>query len=217
VRSESPGAGSSRISLLSLVLSLIKILRTYICSSLDAFKRQQVIDEYKARLLQRITNFVEGGMHNIPTVVEDVPVVAMHSDMGPHNVILSPTTPTDIMAIIDWEFVASAPYASLYRVIEMLFREPASNGFGAEYAHASELRDAFWSAIPEWKKWNENEAPSVFLEWFRFGLFMKVEWRPDGLDEEEKEAYWGENVRVVEGLLRKYGSAHGASQDKLGH
>jgi hypothetical protein len=178
-------------------------VRAYICSSLDAFKRQQGIDEYKARFLQRVTNFVEGGMHNIPTIVEDVPVVPMHSDMSPHNVILSPTTPTDIVAIIDWEFVASAPYASLYRVIEMLFREPASNGFGAEYAHASELRDAFWSTIPEWKKWNENEATSVFLEWFRFGLFMKAEWRPGGLDGEEKEACWGENVGVVGGAFEE--------------
>ncbi|KUJ14302.1 uncharacterized protein LY89DRAFT_686780 [Mollisia scopiformis] len=186
-------------------------LRAYIYSSLDALKRQQGIDEYKERFLQRITDFVEGGMHNIPMIVEDVPIVAMHSDMGPHNVILSPTTPTDIMAIIDWEFVASAPYASLHQVIEMLFREPASNGFGAEYAHADELRNTFWGAIPEWKKWNESEATRVFLEWFRFGLFMKAEWRPDGLDEEEKEAYWEENVRVVEGLLRKYGSAHRAS------
>jgi hypothetical protein len=186
-------------------------LRAYIYSSLDALKRQQGIDEYKERFLQRVTDFVEGGMHNIPIIVEDVPIVAMHSDMGPHNVILSPTTPTDIMAIIDWEFVASAPYASLHQVIEMLFREPASNGFGAEYAHADELRNTFWGAIPEWKKWNESEATRVFLEWFRFGLFMKAEWRPDGLDEEEKEAYWKENVRVVEGLLRKYGSAHRAS------
>lgn len=70
-------------------------------------------------------------------------MVAVHSDMRPHNVILSPTTPTDIKAIIDWEFVASGPYALLHRVIEMLFRESAPNGFGAEYAHAEELRDAF--------------------------------------------------------------------------
>jgi aminoglycoside phosphotransferase (APT) family kinase protein len=149
-------------------------------------------------------------MHNIPAIVEDIPVVAVHSDMGPHNVILSPTTPTDIKAIIDWEFVASAPYASLHRIIEMLFRESAPNGFGAEYAHADELRDAFWGAIPEWRTWNGSEATRVFLEWFRFGLFMKAEWRPDGLDEEEKERYWKENVRVVEGLLGKYRS-HGAS------
>jgi hypothetical protein len=185
-------------------------LRAYICSSLDSFKRQQGIDEYKARCLQRVTDFVEGGMHNIPAIVEEIPVVAIHSDMGPHNVILSLTTHTDIKAIIDWEFFSSAPYASLHRVIEILFRESAPNGFGAEYAHADELRDAFWGAIPEWRTWNESEATRVFLEWFRFGLFMKAEWRPDGLDEEEKTRYWKENVRVVEELLGKYGS-HGAS------
>jgi len=33
---------------------------------------------------------------------------------------------------------------------------------------------------------------------------MKAEWRPDGLDEKEKEAYWWESVRVVEGPLGKY-------------
>jgi hypothetical protein len=185
-------------------------LCAYICASLEAFKRQQGIDEYKARFLQRVTDFVESGMHNIPTVVEDIPVVAIHSDMGPHNVILSPITPTDISAVIDWEFVASAPYASLHRVIEMLFRNLAPNGFGAEYAHADELRDAFWGAIPTWRTWNESEATRVFLEWFRFGLFMKAEYRPHGLDEEEKEEYWKENVRVVEELLGKYGSHEGS-------
>ena len=144
-------------------------LRAYICSSLDAFKRQQGIDEYKTRFLRRVTDFVEDGMHNIPTIVENVPIVAMHSDLGPHNVILSPTTLIDIVAIIDWEFVASAPYASLHRLIEMLFRKPASNGFGAEYEHSDELRDAFWGAIPNWKKWNESEATRVFLDGFGLG------------------------------------------------
>ena len=59
--------------------------------------------------------------------------------------------------------------------------------------------------------WNRSEVTRVFLEWFRFGLFMKAEWRPDGLSGEEKEGYWKENVRLVEGLLEKYGSPHGAS------
>lgn len=179
-------------------------LHAYIGSSLDAFKRPQGIDKYKVRFLQRVTAFVECGMKNISAIIEDVSVVAIHSDMGPHNVIVSPTTHTDIMAIIDWEFVASAPYASLHRIIEMLFREPASNGFGSEYEYADELRDAFWGAIPEWKTRNESKATRVFLEWYQFGLFMKAEWRPDGLDEEEKAVYCGENVRVVEGLLGKY-------------
>jgi hypothetical protein len=104
-------------------------LRAYSCSSLDVFKRQQGIDEYKARFLRQVADFVRDGMHNIPAIVEDVPIVTVHSEIGPHNVILSPTKLTDIMAIIDWEFVAIAPYASLHRVIEMLFRESVSNGF----------------------------------------------------------------------------------------
>ena len=41
-------------------------------------------------------------------------------------------------------------------------------------------------------------------------MFMKAEWRPDDLNEKE-EAYWGENVRVVERLLRKYGCVYGPS------
>lgn len=187
-------------------------LRAYICSALDAFKRQQGIEEYKARFLQRVTDFVEHDMHYIPAIVEEIPVVAVHADMGPHNVILSPITSTDIKAIIDWEFIGSAPYASLHRVIEMLFRKSAPNGFGAEYAYAAELRDAFWGAIPEWRRWNASEATRIFLEWFRFGLFMKAEWRPGGLDEEAKKRYWKENERVVEEMLGKYGSTRaGAS------
>ena len=150
-------------------------------------------------------------MHYIPATVEEIPVVAVHADMGPHDVIWSPTTIIDIKAIIDWEFWASVPYASLHRVIEMLFRKSTPNEFGAEYAYADELRDTFWGAIPEWRTWNAGEATRVILKWLRFGLFMKAEWRPDGLNEEEKERYWKENVRVVEGMLRKYGPARGAS------
>jgi hypothetical protein len=124
--------------------------------------------------------------------------------MGLHNVIVSEQTPTEIQAVIDWEFVSSALYASLHRIIEMLFRRPAPNGFGAEYDGAGELRDAFWGAIPDWERWNRSEATRVFLEWFRFGLFMKPEWRPDGLAPEEKDCYWQENIRVMEGMLAKY-------------
>jgi len=112
---------------------------------------------------------VEGGMQNIPTIVEDLPIVAMHSDMGLRNTILSPTNRTDINAVIDWGFTASAPYASLHKMIEMLFRKPAMNGFGTEYEHADELRDAFWNAIPDWKKRNGSEATRVFWSGFDLG------------------------------------------------
>jgi hypothetical protein len=43
----------------------------------------------------------------------------MHADMGPHNIIVSSETHTEIQAVINWEFVASAPYASLHRIIEI--------------------------------------------------------------------------------------------------
>ena len=69
--------------------------------------------------------------------------MAMHADMGLYNIILSSETSTEIRAIIDWEFVASAPYASLHRSIEMLFRKSALNQFGPEYDRANELREAF--------------------------------------------------------------------------
>lgn len=86
----------------------------------------------------------------------------------------------------------------------MPFRKSASNGFGPEYDRADELREAFWGAIPGWKPWEQREATQVFLQWFRFGLFMKPESRPKDLPEDEFRDFWLENIRVVEGILSKY-------------
>ncbi|KAF2273784.1 uncharacterized protein EI97DRAFT_495741 [Westerdykella ornata] len=156
------------------------------------FSSQQGIEEYKERFLDH------------SATVEDNPIVAMHADMGLHNIIVSSHARTDIQAVIDWEFAASAPYASLHRIIEMLFRRPAPNGFGLEYDRAEKLRFAFWRAIPEWKQWKRSNSIQAFLEWFRFGLFLKPDWRPNDLPRDEKEEFWRENVRVVESLLNKY-------------
>jgi len=179
-------------------------LRAYIRSSFSALAKQQGIDEYKGQYLGRIGEFIDRHEYDIPAVVEDIPIVAMHADMGLHNIILSSQTSTEIRAIIDWEFVASAPYASLYRVIEMLFRKSAPNQFGPEFDRAYELREAFWDTIPYWKRWNHSAATQTFLEWFRFGLFMKPEPRPDDLPEDEKQNFWQENIRVVERILSQY-------------
>ncbi|KAK0636618.1 hypothetical protein B0T17DRAFT_519523 [Bombardia bombarda] len=187
--------------------SVREYLQAHIKSTLIALEKQQGIEEYKEQYLERIRDFVHNRMdvYKIPSIVEDTPVVAIHSDMGPHNVIISDHTPINIHAIIDWEFVASAPFLSQYRIIEMLFRKPAPNGFGPEYEGAAELRQAFWDAIPKWKKlWSESESTQVFLEWFKFGLFLKPEWRPKDLEEDQAQEYWRENIRVVEGLLQKY-------------
>ncbi|KAI0838584.1 hypothetical protein F5Y06DRAFT_268457 [Hypoxylon sp. FL0890] len=184
--------------------SVREYLRAYIKSSLVALEKQQGIEEYKQRFLDRIRDFIDNCMHNIPSIVEDIPIVAMHADMGLHNVIVSSQIYTEIRAIIDWEFLSSAPYASLHRIIEMFFRKPAPNGFGPEYDRADELREAFWSTIPDWKRWNQSEATQTFLEWFRFGLFMKPEWRPKDLLDDEKQDFWRENIQVVENILNKY-------------
>lgn len=179
-------------------------LQAHIKASLAALEKQQGIDEYKEQFLDPIRDFVGKRLDCIPAAVEDVPVVAAHADMGPHNIIVSDETCAEIRAVIDWEFVASAPYASLHRVVEMLFRRPAPNGFGPEYERVGELREAFWGEMPEWKVWEESEATRAFLEWFRFGMFMKPEWRPKELSGEEREGYWRENIRVVGELLEKY-------------
>lgn len=193
--------------------SVREYLGAYIRSSLDALKKQQGIEEYKAQFLDRIEAFIDTRLDTaIPSIVEDIPVVAAHADMGPHNVIVSEEMPTDIRAIIDWEFMSTAPYASQHRIIEMLFRKRAPNGFGAEYEAAAELREAFWGAIPDWGRWNQSEATQVFMEWFRFGRFMKPEWTPSDLTAEEKDDFWRENIRVVEDILAKYSVGDGAQE-----
>jgi hypothetical protein len=184
--------------------SVREYLRAYNRSSLVALGKQEGIEEYKERFLDRVRDVVENRLHNIPVVVEYITIVAMHADMGPHNVNVSSQTHTDIQAVIDWEFMASAPYASLHRIIETLFRQHAANGFGPEYDRADELRDAFWGAIPDWKQWNQSEATRAFLEWFRFGLFMKPEWRPKNLPKDETQNFWQEKSRIFEGILNKY-------------
>jgi hypothetical protein len=184
--------------------SVSDYLRAKIRGSLIAFQKQECIEEYKSRYLERVTKFVEAGMYNIPTAVEQIPIVPIHSDMGLHNVIVSGTNPTEIMAIIDWEFCACAPYATAEPLIEGLFRKWSPNGFGIEFPRADELRSAFWEAIPDWKKLNESEATKVFLEWFQFASFMKAEPLPDDFDDERKEAWWAKNVATTEGFLQKY-------------
>lgn len=184
--------------------SVREYLRGYIKFSFATLERQEQIEEYKNLYLRRIKNFMDHHLNDIPAVVEDIPIVAMNADMGIHNIIVSSQNPTEIRAIIDWEFIASAPYASLHRTIETLFRKQAPNEFGPEFDRADELRAAFWDAIPDWKQWNQSKATEVFLEWFRFGLYMRAQARPGNLGDEEREAFWRENIRVVEEVLGKY-------------
>ena len=56
----------------------------------------------------------------------------------------------------------------------------------------------------ERKAWEGGEATRAFLELFRFGMFMKAEWRPGELTREEREGYWRKNIRIVSEMLEKY-------------
>jgi hypothetical protein len=174
-------------------------LQEYIESSLAALEKQESIKEYKEEIFELIRDFIKTrmNMNMIPAIVEDDPVVAIHSDMGPHNIIVSSQTQINIQSFIDWELVASAPFMSPYRIIEMFSRPPAVNGFGPEYDRAVELRMAFLEAIPQWKSLFEAESTKIFLEWFIFGLLLKPEWRSQGLSDKEAREYWQENIQAV--------------------
>ncbi|CAH0046453.1 unnamed protein product [Clonostachys solani] len=184
--------------------SVREYLESHVKASFRALEKQQGIEEFKQKYLKRIGNFVRTRLHKISPIVENVPIVVLHSNMGPHNIIVSSDEPTTFRAIIGWTFVASEPFLAVHRSVEAYFREPALNGFGPEYDRADELRDAFWGTIPYWRRWGETDAAEVFREWFRFGLFMKPEGRPAGLPAAASRAFWSENVRVVEDFLNRY-------------
>jgi hypothetical protein len=144
-------------------------------------------------------------MYKIPDIVEEIPIVAFHEDLTPYNMIVSSEDLTHIAAIIDWEFLASALYGFHHIHLEtFLIRRWKVNGFGDEYPGADELRHAFWDAIPEWKKLNDSEAVQVLLEWWRFALFLKAESPGEDLSAGDRDRFWRENIRVVEGFLAKW-------------
>ncbi|KAI4188580.1 MAG: hypothetical protein L6R41_002048 [Letrouitia leprolyta] len=185
--------------------SVRKYLQAHIRHSFSALGKQQGIEEYKTRFRDRIKGFIDRHLDDIPSVVEGIPIVAMHSDMGLHNIILSSETPTEIRAVIDWEFVSSAPYACLHPMIERLFRKPAANFHGDELDRAEDLRNAFWDAIPEYQEWNASTATKEFLKWYMFGGLMKPEAPLDEVSKADKDVFWQENIRVVESMLQSSG------------
>jgi len=89
-------------------------------------------------------------MSNIPSVIEQIPVVVTHSDIGLHNIIVCQQDLTDVQVIIDWEFCAVTSYASIDNMIEKLFHRPSPNGFSFKYLDTDELRQAFWETMPKW-------------------------------------------------------------------
>lgn len=172
--------------------------------AVSSLGRASGIDDYKDKYMVAIQALVDNRLDRIPQTVEECPIAALHVDMGLHNVLVAEDNHKEIKAIIDWELCASAPFMAAHQCIEMLFRRGAPNGFGAEYPHADELRSAFWDAIPKWKACWESQGVRDFMEWFRFALFLRPEYCPKEKSLAEKWEFWAENIRIVEGMLKKY-------------
>ncbi|KAI0097216.1 hypothetical protein GGR51DRAFT_541871 [Nemania sp. FL0031] len=180
-------------------------LRARLQHAVTSLRRASGIDDFKEEYMSSIQDIVDNRSDQIPQTVEECPIVALHVDMGLHNVIVAADDHTKVNAIIDWELCTSAPFLAAHSCLEMLFRMGAPNGFGAEYPQADQLRSAFWDAIPDWKAHWESQGAKDFMEWFRFALFMQPEYCSSKLSKAEKWEFWAENKRVVEGILKKYG------------
>ncbi|KAF2715977.1 hypothetical protein K431DRAFT_289808 [Polychaeton citri CBS 116435] len=145
-------------------------LKTRIRHALASLERAYGIDDWRDEYLASIRTFVDTRLDQMPETIDECPVVALHVDMGLHNALVSTQDHTKINAIIDWGFSASAPFLAAYNCIDQLFRMGAENGFGTEYPHADELREAFWDAIPRWKVHWESQSAKDFMEWFQFAV-----------------------------------------------
>ncbi|KAK7413686.1 hypothetical protein QQX98_007468 [Neonectria punicea] len=180
-------------------------LKAWITHRLAALRAQREIDEYKERLLPQIESFVEKKLYTIPSVVDQVPIVLQHTDMGLHNMILSDDDPAKLRAVIDWEFTYLAPFpTALPRLIEPLFRRDADvSTIQDPWDGADTLSDAFWWAIPDWKQRMETRAAQLFLSWYEFGLFLKADAVP-GRSAEDGDKFWRDNVVKVEQFLQRH-------------
>ncbi|KAL8887540.1 MAG: hypothetical protein Q9215_004903 [Flavoplaca cf. flavocitrina] len=79
-----------------LFSSVREYLPAYSRYSLEALDKQQAIKVYRERFQDRGQVFVDRHLDVIPQVVEDIFVVAIHTDIGLYNIVVSSETPTEI-------------------------------------------------------------------------------------------------------------------------
>lgn len=183
--------------------SVSSYLEGWIRRRVFMLQEQEGVDEFKARYLDRIVQFTSTMSLGIPDCVNRVPVVLTHADMGLHNMILNSGSPYDLKAVIDWEFIYCFPFPfSAAQIIEPMFSEGS-----VPEAEAEELRVAFWNEIPIWRDLLSQEPCQTFLDFYNFGLFLKVEaLRGRGVNPEAKWRSWSRNCSVVDAFLEKYGA-----------
>ncbi|KAL8878194.1 MAG: hypothetical protein Q9198_003948 [Flavoplaca austrocitrina] len=121
---------------------------------MTALDERQGLREYKKPFQDRIQALVDQHLDDIPLVVEDIPVVAMHTDMGLHNIIVSSETST--------ESRASSICLPSFNDREAI-PPSADDLFGPELDRADELPNAFSEEILYWKQQNESTASKLLL------------------------------------------------------
>lgn len=187
--------------------SVLSYLECWIRRRVLMLQEQEGVDEYKSKYLDRILQFTATMPSSIPDCVNQVPIVVTHADMGLHNMILDSDPPHDLKAIIDWEFVYCYPFPfSVSRIIEPMFSDHSEVETGSELERTEKLRTAFWNEIPIWRDLLSQESCQVFLAFYNFGLFLKVEALRGGeLDVEAKWRSWNRSCSVVDTFLDMYG------------
>ncbi|KAK2611929.1 hypothetical protein QQS21_002035 [Conoideocrella luteorostrata] len=179
-------------------------LRARLQHAIGSLQITNGINDYKEENMAPIQTIVDNRLDKIPQAVEECPIVALHVDMGVHNMLVSADDHKEINAIIDWELCASAPFLAAHEFLEGLFRMGASNGSGVEYPRADQRRSAFCDAIRTWKRRWESPRAKDCMEWLRFALFMQPEYCSNKLPRSEKWQFRAENRRVVEAMIEKY-------------
>ena len=157
---------------------------------------QQGIDEFKKHYLKRIQRLAEAP--RIPEIVNDIPNVVTHLELGPHNIIVDKEESFEIKAIIGWEAVASVPFgASNWQIEKWFFKNQAV---------AWDLRKAFWDTVPKKRsRLQESQAMKLYLEWCSFIEDMVPEPCFDkSMSTDEREMKWVANIRSTETFLAKH-------------
>lgn len=184
--------------------SVSEYLKAWIDYCLRELEEMDFVDEFKEDVLPGIRRLVEDGL-DIPSEVEEVPIVLSHEDMKLPNMILSSSEPRKLEAVLDWEWVYCLPFAvAVPMFIEPLFWEdPKGNQKVGE--HTLELREAFWDEIPEWKIQIDSKATRIFLEWYEFGRSMRVlPPREDDTTPEQRRELWKEDTRRIKEFLASH-------------
>lgn len=188
--------------------SVSSYLESWIRRRVLMLQEQEDVDEYKSKYLDRILQFTATLPSSIPDIVHQVPVVISHADMGLHNMILDSSAQHDLKAVIDWEFVYCYPFPfSVVQLIEPMFFGDSETEAASYLDLAETLRAAFWNEIPTWRDLLRQESCQVFLDFFNFGLSLKVEALRGEVDVEEKWQSWDRSCRMVDSFLDKYGTS----------